>query len=96
MWLKLSGPEPLLIDNFIRSHDCGSGGAWSFFVCGLSCQVYSGDERGLHLFVYVMFQLICYYVPCGPIFFYAGEVGGNNRSVMPFDVLGRTRATRLQ
>ena len=85
-----------MIDNLKGFLDLGSGGAWSFFVGGLSCQVYSGNERGLHLFVCVMFQLICYYVPCGTIVFYAGEVGGNNRSVMPFDVLGRTRATRLQ
>ena len=32
----------------------------------------------------------------GTVWDYHTEVGGNNRSVMPLDVLGRTRATLMR
>jgi hypothetical protein len=70
------------------------GGAWPFLVGGVICLVYSVNERDLDLLTSPTYNSL--YV-CG---FLEGlsvsqpkEARGNNRSVMPLDVLGRTRAT---
>ncbi|CAM9090371.1 unnamed protein product [Phaeothamnion confervicola] len=55
------------------------GGAWPFLVGGVICLVNSVNERDPRL------------LNSGA--YVDSEVGGNNRSVMPLDVLGRTRAT---
>ncbi len=71
------------------------GGAWPFLVGGVICLVNSDNERDLRL-------LNSHAVPLctrglrllrGTMSGKLMEVGGNNRSVMPLDVLGRTRAT---
>ena len=71
------------------------GGAWPFLVGGVICLVNSDNERDLRL-------LNSHAVPLctrgllllrGTMGGKLMEVGGNNRSVMPLDVLGRTRAT---
>ena len=69
------------------------GGAWPFLVGGVICLVDSDNERdGGSL-------LACHVtrVTCGLLYsttwFYQGEAPRNNRSVMPLDVLGYTRAT---
>lgn len=68
------------------------GGAWPFLVGGVICLVNSDNERDLRLltrwskYVYLIFLK-------GHYTFEYGEAGGNNRSVMPLDVLGCTRAT---
>ena len=69
------------------------GGAWPFLVGGVICLVNSVNERDLRLLnSYVILlndgQLLRGTIGDKPV-----EVGGNNRSVMPLDVLGRTRAT---
>ncbi len=70
------------------------GGAWPFLVGGVICLVYSDNERDLRLLnsarrarpaVAALLR--------GTVGVEPTEVGGNNRSVMPLDVLGRTRAT---
>lgn len=63
------------------------GGAWSLLVGGVICQVDYGNERDL-FFIFIFIFLIM-------IFFYRNIILllGNNRSVMPFDVPGDTRAT---
>lgn len=61
------------------------GGAWPFLVGGVICQVNSGNERD--------HRCICTKGYAGLIRCNYWEAGGNNRSVMPLDVLGRTRAT---
>uniref|UniRef100_A0A8B9UUP7 Uncharacterized protein n=1 Tax=Anas zonorhyncha TaxID=75864 RepID=A0A8B9UUP7_9AVES len=55
------------------------GGAWPFLVGGAICLVNSVNERDLSL-------LTSYAEP---------SLRSNNRSVMPLDVLGRTRATLM-
>ena len=70
------------------------GGAWPFLVGGVICLVNSDNERDLRLLnrrpsnwrVRLLRGTMC---------FAHMEVGGNNRSVMPLDVLGRTRATLM-
>ena len=68
------------------------GGAWPFLVGGAICLVNSDNERDSHFLI------------AAPAFeargkFLEGLVAfsdtrlSNNRSVMPLDVLGRTRAT---
>ena len=71
------------------------GGAWPFLVGGLPCQVDSGNERDLGL-------LTSFGGPWprrrfleGLLAFQPAEARGDNRSVMPLDVLGRTRATLM-
>ncbi len=56
------------------------GGAWPFLVGGVICLVNSVNERDLTDFLE------------GLLVFNQSQEG-NNRSVMPLDVLGRTRAT---
>jgi hypothetical protein len=70
------------------------GGAWPFLVGGVICLVNSVNERDLDLlnslanssgYVHNFLEGL---PVCSRV-----EVRGNNRSVMPLDVLGRTRAT---
>src|ERR1700712_2264743 len=68
------------------------GGAWPFLVGGVICLLNCDNERDLDL---LNSRVDC----CGPpaserdFWLKPMEVRGNNRSVMPLDVLGRTRAT---
>jgi hypothetical protein len=70
------------------------GGAWPFLVGGAICLVNSDNERDSHLLT----RRLDLYAPGGQIFL-EGQAApsrtrlSNNRSVMPLDVLGRTRAT---
>jgi hypothetical protein len=70
------------------------GGAWPFLVGGVICLVNSVNERDLDLLnslansLWIRTQLLRGTIGSQPV-----EVRGNNRSVMPLDVLGRTRAT---
>jgi hypothetical protein len=66
--------------------DFMGGGAWPFIVGGVICLLNCVNERDLRLlnnFVFLR-EIICKK---------QSEIGGNNRSVMPLDVLGCTRAT---
>ncbi len=72
------------------------GGAWPFLVGGVICLVNSDNERDLRL----LNSHAVGVPPTRGVRLLRGtmsgklmEVGGNNRSVMPLDVLGRTRAT---
>ena len=47
MDVSLLGPKLYLNDCVKSIRDYGIGGAWSFFVGGLSCPVYSDNERVL-------------------------------------------------
>ncbi len=69
------------------------GGAWPFLVGGVICQVNSGNERDLRLLNSHVMLCIHGRLLRGTTGGEPAEVGGNNRSVMPLDVLGRTRAT---
>jgi hypothetical protein len=76
------------------------GGAWPFLVGGVICLVNSVNERDLLGWLgpriredcagssYSDYRCILRLKP--------REGKGNNRSVMPFDVLGRTRATLIE
>jgi hypothetical protein len=70
------------------------GGAWPFLVGGVICLVNSVNERDLDLLniwmLYVAFDILR-----GTLREQCTEVRGNNRSVMPLDVLGCTRATMV-
>ena len=78
------------------------GGAWPFLVGGVICLVNSVNERDLDLLnrcvcclahwlnLFSPQQLLRGTIGAQPV-----EVRGNNRSVMPLDVLGRTRATLM-
>ena len=71
------------------------GGAWPFLVGGAICLVNSDNERDLVLVVACIYLWYMH----GSTATLGGEPRedrGNNRSVMPFDVLGRTRATLLR
>jgi hypothetical protein len=69
------------------------GGAWPFLVGGVICLVNSDNERDSVLLT------SCVSFLCTANFFLEGLAASsrtrlsNNRSVMPLDVLGRTRAT---
>ncbi len=69
------------------------GGAWPFLVGGVICLVDSDNERdGESLLVYLdnsRYPRLLYLTT----WFYQEEAPRNNRSVMPLDVLGYTRAT---
>ena len=71
--------------------DWKGGGAWPFLVGGVICQVNSLNERDLNLLNSNSYFLAVYFLE--GLFPKEMEVWGNNRSVMPLDVLGRTRAT---
>jgi hypothetical protein len=73
--------------------DSMGGGAWPFLVGGVICLVNSVNERDLDLLnsssnLWIRMKLLR-----GTLGRLPKEVRGNNRSVMPLDVLGRTRAT---
>ena len=73
--------------------DSMGGGAWPFLVGGAICLVNSDNERDSSL---LNRQWIL-----SPLYFLEGQAASsctrlsNNRSVMPLDVLGRTRATLM-
>ena len=72
------------------------GGAWPFLVGGVICLVNSVNERDLNLlnsnaYLRILYQLLRWTLGVKPM-----EVRGNNRSVMPLDVLGCTRATLMR
>lgn len=70
------------------------GGAWPFLVGGVICLVYSDNERDFRLLVGPNWRFKSGSVNLeGHCAFEYGEAGSNNRSVMPLDVLGCTRAT---
>lgn len=74
--------------------DSMGGGAWPFLVGGVICLVNSVNERDLNLLNRSrIFNLVSFLEGlCAKHM----EVWGNNRSVMPLDVLGRTCATMIQ
>ena len=70
------------------------GGAWPFLVGGVICLVNSVNERDPSLLNSVALPCAgCKLLRGTAMCFKPEEVWGNNRSVMPLDVLGRTRAT---
>ena len=69
------------------------GGAWPFLVGGVICLVNSVNERDPRLLNSDRNASHCCALLRGTVRDYLTEVGGNNRSVMPLDVLGRTWAT---
>lgn len=69
------------------------GGAWPFLVGGVICLVYSDNERDFRLLVGINWSFSDLFNLEGHCAFEYGEAGSNNRSVMPLDVLGCTRAT---
>ena len=71
------------------------GGAWPFLVGGLICQANSDNERDLLLLNRYVYLRIYKYLLRGTLYTKCREAGGNNRSVMPLDVLGCTRATLI-
>ena len=75
--------------------DVLGGGAWPFLVGGVICLVYFDNERDLNLLNSNMYLRIYEYFLEGLCGFNCKEVWGNNWSVMPLDVLGRTRATLM-
>ncbi len=70
------------------------GGAWPFLVGGVNRLLNCDNERDLHLLnsYAQVFTWVDNFLE-RLTEFYPWEAGGNNRSVMPLDVLGRTRAT---
>ncbi len=73
------------------------GGAWPFLVGGVICLVNSVNDRDLDLLNSLMnAPALIYDFLEGLSVIYPMEVRGNNRSVMPLDVLGRTRATLIR
>ena len=72
------------------------GGAWPFLVGGVICLVNSVNERDLRLLNSVAHLRMLSSLLRETSWVYHEEVGGNNRSVMPLDVLGCTRATLIQ
>jgi hypothetical protein len=77
--------------------DFMGGGAWPFLVGGVICLVNSVNERDLDLLNSRTntFSVRHDFLE-GLSRVYPMEVRGNNRSVMPLDVLGRTRATLIR
>ena len=82
--------------------DYMGGGAWPFLVRGVICLVNSDNERDLNLlnrqtnFLVGLCIFGYYWLLRETTEFNSEEVWGNNRSVMPLDVLGRTRATLMK
>ena len=72
--------------------DSVASGAWPFLVRGVICLVNSDNERDLDL-------LVSYRSRCDDnlerFWIYSSRKCGNNRSVMPSDTLGSTRATLM-
>ncbi len=71
------------------------GGAWPFLVGGVICLVNSVNERDRRLLNSAQWFFIAQCFLEGRSFYKMKEDGGNNRSVMPLDVLGRTRVTLM-
>ena len=71
------------------------GGAWPFLVGGVICLLNCVNERDLDLLNSSQYLRISDCFLAGLCAFQRKEVRGNNRSVMPLDVLGRTRATLI-
>ena len=70
------------------------GGAWPFLVGGVICLVNSVNERDLNLLnSHTISTIVTDFLEGLLVFNQSQE--GNNRSVMPLDVLGRTRATLM-
>ena len=69
------------------------GGAWPFLVRGLICQVNSVNGRDFDLLIGEIYCIVL----CirRTICVQHEEARSNNRSVMPLDVLGSTRATLM-
>ncbi len=74
--------------------DSMGGGAWPFLVGGVICLVNSVNDRDLDLLTSTL-NLDSGDFLEGLSDVQPKEVRGNNRSVMPLDVLGRTRATLI-
>ncbi len=74
--------------------DSMGGGAWPFLVGGVICLVNSVNERDLDLLTSTL-NLDSGDFLEGLSDVQPKEVRGNNGSVMPLDVLGRTRATLI-
>ena len=68
-------------------------GAWPFLVGGVICLVNSDNERDLFFMLKWIIKKWFFWIKGLFVIFKQMEVLGNNRSVMPLDVLGRTRAT---
>ncbi len=75
--------------------DSMGGGAWPFLVGGVICLVNSVNERDLDLLNSSANPRVRMRLLRGTIGLQPVEARGNNRSVMPLDVLGRTRATLM-
>ena len=71
------------------------GAAWLFLVGGVICLVNSVNQRDLDLLTSLTMLLLCDRLLRGTLCAQHEEVRGNNRSVMPLDVLGCTRATLM-
>ena len=81
------------IDRVEIFQDFMGGGAWPFLVRGLICQVDSGNERDRGEWLRLCGRFFYSPSPLRLLWFYIKEVPCQNRSVMPLDVLGRTRVT---
>ena len=68
------------------------GGAWPFLVGGAICLVNSDNERDSSLLNSSQINSVCANFLEGQVAFSHARLS-NNRSVMPLDVRGRTRAT---
>ena len=68
------------------------GGAWPFLVGGAICLVNSDNERDSSLLNSSFISVVNVNFLEGQVAFSHARLS-NNRSVMPLDVLGRTRAT---
>ncbi len=76
--------------------DSMGGGAWPFLVGGVICLVNSVNERDLDLLnSFANLWFVSNFLE-GLSVCIRLEVRGNNRSVMPLDVPGRTRATLIR
>ena len=69
------------------------GGAWPFLVGGVICLVDSDNERDGESLLACHVTRVTLRLLYSTTWFYQGEAGSDNRSVMPLDVLGYTRAT---
>ncbi len=72
--------------------DSLGGGAWPYLVGGLICLLNCVNERDLNLLNRRSFHKAVLFLE-GLCNFNYKEVWGNYRSVMPLDILGRTRST---
>ena len=77
-------------------HDSSGGGAWPFLVGGVICLVNSVNERDPNLLNRVVLDFRGRVLLRGTFGTNPKEAWGDNRSVMPLDVLGRTRVTLIR